>query len=65
MNSKKYWTLALSDYESGRYESAILNIKFAIQFEPDNDIFKEWLEKAKKAEEAAPKKEKNPYKLRI
>ena len=63
--SKKYWGLALSDYESGRFESAILNIKFAIQFEPDNEIFKEWLVKAKKAEELAPKKEKNPYKLRI
>ena len=63
--SKKYWTLALTDYESGRFESAILNIKFAIQFEPDNDVFKEWLEKAKKADEKAPKKEKNPYKLRI
>ena len=63
--SKKYWTLALSDFDAKRFESCILNIKFALQFESDNDVFKEWLEKAKIAEKNAPKKEKNPYKLRI
>ena len=63
--SKKYWSLALSDFDAKRFESCILNIKFAIQFEPDNEVFKEWLEKAKVAEQNAPKKEKNPYKLRI
>ena len=41
------------------------NIKFALQFEPDNEVFKEWMEKAKDADNKAIKKEKNPYKLRI
>jgi len=63
--SKKYWTLALSDYESKRFESAILNIKFALQFERENEVFIEWLEKAKVALKKAPKKEANPYKLRL
>ena len=44
----------MTDYESGRFESAILNIKFAIQFEPDNDVFKEWLEKAVNADSKSP-----------
>ena len=37
-----------------------------MNFERDNEVFKEWLEKAKEARaEADKKKEKNPYKLRI
>ena len=63
--SKKYWALALADYDAKRFEGAILNIKFALQFEPKNEIFKEWLDKAIEAEKKAPKKEKNPYKLRL
>ena len=28
-------------------------------------VFKEWLEKAKEADQQAPQKEKNPFKLRL
>jgi hypothetical protein len=43
-----------------------MQIRFACQFEPENAVFKEWLEKAAKAsDEAAAKKDANPYKLRI
>ena len=64
-NSKKYWTLGLQDYDSGNFDSAILNMQFALQFEPYNEIFQEWLTKAKQASKKAPKKEANPYKLRL
>jgi curved DNA-binding protein CbpA len=63
--AKKYWSLALEDFEAKRFSSSILNIKFALQFERDNETFKEWLEKAKEEERKAPKKEKNPYKIRL
>ena len=62
---KKYWTLALSDFESKRYSSAVLNINFALQFERENETFKEWLGKAKEAAKKAPKKAINPYKIRL
>ena len=43
-----------------------MNIQFALNFERDNEVFKEWLEKAEKAaKEKSSKKEKNPYKLRF
>lgn len=63
--AKKYWLLALADMDAKRFESAILNIKFAIQFEPKNEVFTEWLEKAKEESKKAPQKDKNPFKLRL
>ncbi|MFM2244280.1 MAG: hypothetical protein RL071_354, partial [Pseudomonadota bacterium] len=39
---------------------------FALNFEPGNEVMKEYLEKATKSrDEEESKKEKNPYKLRI
>jgi curved DNA-binding protein CbpA len=63
--SKKFWVRGLEAFEKEDYKGAILNIKFAIQFEPKNEIFKEWLEKAEEADKKAPQKEKNPFKLRL
>lgn len=64
-NAKRYWVRALEAYEKEDYKGAILNIKFAMQFEPKNEVFKEWLDKAQEASERAPQKEKNPFKLRL
>ena len=64
--AEKYWKLALADWKEGNFGACVMNIQFAMNFERDNPVFKEWLEKAKTArEEADKKKEKNPYKLRI
>ena len=64
--SEKYWKMALSDWERKSFRACVMNIQFALNFEPDNDVFKEWLEKAKTArDEAESKMEKNPYKLRL
>ena len=62
---KKYWLMGLADMDAERYDSAVLNIKFAIQFERDNEVFQEWLTKAKEAAQKAPQKEKNPFKIRL
>ena len=64
-NSEKFWKLALRAWRDKNYTSCITNIKFALQFEKDNEVFKEWLEKAIEADKKAIKKEKNPYKLRL
>jgi len=63
--SEKFWKLALRAWGEKKYNSCIQNIKFALQFEPDNDTFKEWLAKAQEADKNDTKKKKNPYKLRI
>lgn len=64
--AEKYWHMALNDWKEKKYGACVMNIKFALNFEPDNEVFKEWLEKAEDArKEDDSKKEKNPYKLRI
>ena len=63
--SKKFWVNGLQAFESGDYQTAVLQIGFALQFEPNNEVFKEWLAKAKEENEKAPKQNLNPYKLRL
>ncbi|MFT4977177.1 MAG: curved DNA-binding protein CbpA [Myxococcota bacterium] len=63
--SEKFWKLAMRSWRDKDYLSCIQNIKFALQFEPDNEVFKEWLEKAQEEDKNTAKKKKNPYKLRI
>ncbi len=61
----KYWKMALANWKSGDFGGAVMQIKFAMTFEPDNAVFKEWLDKAQNASEEAAKDNHNPYKLRI
>ncbi len=64
--AEKYWKMALQDFKNKSYKASVLNIQFAIGYEPDNEVFKEWLTKAKEAlHESGQDKAKNPYKLRI
>jgi curved DNA-binding protein CbpA len=64
--AERYWKMALRDIKDKNYKAGVMNIKFALTFEPDNETFKEVL-KAAEADlvESEKKKEKNPYKLRI
>lgn len=64
-NAKKYWQLALHAYDNDNYAGAAMQIKFALQFEPNNDVFIEWLQKCEEKAKAAPKKSSNPYKIRL
>jgi len=62
----KYWKLALQCWEAKDYKGTVMQIQFALMYEKDNDTFKEWLEKAKKAKDDNPVDDgHNPYKLRI
>jgi len=62
----KYWKLALQCWESKDYKGTVMQIQFALMYEKDNEVFQEWLEKAKKAKDENPADEgHNPYKLRI
>ena len=64
--AETYWKMALRDWDSESFRSCVMNIQFALNFEPDNEVFREWFEKAKVArDEAESKREKNPYKLRL
>lgn len=61
----KYWKMGLKDFHEKNYKGAVMNIQFALTYEPDNEVFKEYLGKAKEAAEAKAKENFNPYKLRI
>jgi curved DNA-binding protein CbpA len=63
--SEKYWAMALRDWHQGNFKGCTMNIQFALSFEPENAVFKEWLEKARLAAEEKSKENFNPYKLRI
>lgn len=63
----KFWKLALQNMADKDYNGASMNIQFALSFEPDNDVFKDYLARAKAGKEEV-KKEKatsNAYKIRI
>jgi curved DNA-binding protein CbpA len=61
----KFWRMALRNWHDGEFSGAAMNIQFALNFEPDNETFKEWLKKAKSAHEEVADEKHNPYKLRI
>ena len=37
--AKKYWLLGLQAFDSKEFDNAIMQIQFALQFEPTNEIF--------------------------
>lgn len=61
----KFWRMALRNWRDNEYSGCKMNIQFALNFEPDNEVFKEWLEKAGKAADEDSIENRNPYKLRI
>ena len=63
--AEKYWHMALKDWDDKNFKGCVMNIQFALSFEPENDVMKEWLEKAKVASTKQSAATKNPYKLRI
>ena len=63
---EKYFKMALKCWGDGDFRGSVMQMRFAMQFEPGNAVFVEWLSKAEEAlESAAAKKDQNPYKLRI
>ena len=63
---EKYWKMALQCFNDGDFNGAVLQLNFALSFEPANATFKEWLEKAKLENENKKRgKTGNAYKLRL
>jgi curved DNA-binding protein CbpA len=63
---EKYWRMGLQCFNDGDFSGAVMQINFALSFEPDNATFKEWLEKAKAENEAKKKgKSGNAYRIRL
>lgn len=64
--AEKYWKMALQNWREGNWRGCLMQVQFALTFEPTNPVFLEWAEKAKNAAtEKESKKEANPYKIRI
>ena len=63
--AKKYWDLAQLASQSEDWNGAVMNLQFAISFEPDNPILKQKLDDAKVKMEQKKKKSANPYKIKI
>lgn len=63
----RYWKMALQNWADKDYNGAALNIMFALNFEPDNEVFKEWFAKANAQNEEKRRDNKisNSYKIRI
>jgi curved DNA-binding protein CbpA len=63
---EKYWKLALQAWQEENYAGCVMNVDFALSFEPGNEIFKEWRGKAKSiADEKKKGREGDTYKIRI
>lgn len=62
----KYWRMALQCWKDGDYSGCVMQTQFALTFEPDNEVMKEQLTKAKeRVANTAKKASDNPYKIRI
>lgn len=63
----KYWKMALQNWNDQDFNGCVMNINFALTFEPDNATFKEYLEKARSMHEEKKREQKiaNAYKIRI
>jgi DnaJ-class molecular chaperone len=62
---EKHWKMALQNWNDEDYNGAAMNIQFALQFEPQNEVFKEWLAKAKEAWNEKKRGKGSTYKIRL
>jgi curved DNA-binding protein CbpA len=60
-----YWKMALNCWEDKNLQGCAMNIQFALHYEPDNEVFKEWLARVESARNDAAKDKGFSYKLRI
>jgi curved DNA-binding protein CbpA len=63
---ERYWRMALQCWNDEDFNGAVIQINFALSFEPNNETFKEWLAKAKTANDEKKRgKLMNSYKIRL
>lgn len=66
--AEKYWKMALQCWEAKDYTGCKMQIQFALTFEPENEVFKEWMAKAQAGLDAKKKDTGgagNSYRIRI
>ena len=63
--SQKYWELSDIAWANEDWNGVVMNIQFAMNYEPNNKRLKEKLAQAKKKLDDKKKKELNPYKIKI
>lgn len=64
-NGRKFWSLGLIAFEKKDYTGAVMNFKFALSYEPDNEIIKEKMVEAQKLLDEKKKKTYNPYRIKF
>ncbi len=64
-NGKKYWALALEAADNNDYGGALLQVGFALQYEPQNEAFMEFKATAIEEAKKAPKKSGDMYRIRL
>ena len=65
---EKYWKMALQCWEAKDFTGCKMQIQFALTFEPDNEVFKDWMVKAQAGLEHKKKDTGgagNSYRIRI
>jgi len=63
--AKKYFDLAKIAQSNQDWNGVVMNIQFAMNYEPDNPLLKEMVEDAKVKMRSRNEKNKNPYKIKI
>jgi curved DNA-binding protein CbpA len=63
--AKKYWDLAKIAESNQDWNGVVMNIQFAMNYEPDNPLLQQRVEEAKVKMRSKNKKNKNPYKIKI
>ncbi len=64
-NGEKYWKMALTCIENKDFNGGVMQARFAIQFEPDNAVMREWMARWQAEAEARRKTGGNAYRIRI
>ena len=64
-NGKKYWLLALEAFGNKDFQSALLQVGFALQYESSNEAFQEFKAQMEVEVKKAPKKNDNMYRIRL
>ncbi len=61
---EKRWRMALKCWEDKDYRGCRIQVHFALQAEPDNPVFQEWLQKATQAATEDARLHDNPFMIR-
>jgi curved DNA-binding protein CbpA len=61
---EKRWRMALKCWEDKDFRGCRIQIHFALQAEPGNQVFQEWLQKATQAANEDTRLNENPYRIR-